>query len=123
MPRALASGRHRGGDVRVFVLTSSRANGLVERERKTRLSPRFKSFASADYSGRMFEACIPLGPCLTSNSTLVFSQGLEAAALDFAEVREEVVTALIGVMKEEALGIVEPFYGTGLSAHYLRSIK
>jgi hypothetical protein len=48
---------------------------------------------------------------------LVLCQSLESVALDFAEVREQILTALIGGDEAEALGIVEPFHGAGLSAH------
>ena len=124
VPRALASGRHRGGDVRVFVLTSSRANGLVERETKNAAFAAFlKSFASADYSGRMFEACIPLGPCLTSNSTRWFSARVLKPLLWISRKCAKGRHRPDRGDEAEALGIVEPFYGTGLSAHYLRSIK
>src|SRR5690606_32553096 len=52
---------------------------------------------------------------------LVFSQALETLALDFGEVGEQVVAAAFRSDEAEALGVVEPLDGTGLSAH-LRSI-
>jgi len=44
---------------------------------------------------------------------LVFRQGLEAVALDFAEVANRFVAAVIGGDEAEALGVVEPLDGTG----------
>jgi hypothetical protein len=49
--------------------------------------------------------------------TLIFSKSSEALGFDFAEMRKKIVAALLGGDKAKALGIVEPFDGTGLSAH------
>src|SRR5436190_14339637 len=44
---------------------------------------------------------------------LVLLQGLEAGALDFGEVGEEILAAAVGFDEAEAFGIVEPLHGTG----------
>src|SRR6185369_2612607 len=44
---------------------------------------------------------------------LVLLQGLEARALDFGEVGEEVLAAAIRFDEAEAFGVVEPLHGTG----------
>ena len=48
---------------------------------------------------------------------LVFSQALESCRLDVLEMGEQVGAARVGRDEAEALGIVEPFYGAGLSSH------
>jgi hypothetical protein len=48
---------------------------------------------------------------------LIFSESPEALGFDFAEMRKKVVAALLRGDKAKALGVVEPFDGTGLSAH------
>src|SRR3954471_14688338 len=54
---------------------------------------------------------------------LVFLEGLEARTLDFREVREEVLAAAIGFDEAEALGVVEPFHGTGAHCVSFRKIS
>ena len=74
--RALMSGRHRGGDVRQWgpVLTPSRANGLVERERKKRGFRRVSNHSRVLITaGECSKLAYPSGPALTSNSTRWFS--------------------------------------------------
>jgi hypothetical protein len=51
--------------------------------------------------------------------TLFFSQALEAVALNFLEVCEQVSTAAIGRDEAKAFCIVKPFYGTGLRSHVI----
>lgn len=46
---------------------------------------------------------------------LAFPQGFEAFSLDGTEVDEQVGTSTIGGDKTKALGIVEPFDGSGLT--------
>ncbi|SCC92019.1 hypothetical protein THIX_20069 [Thiomonas sp. X19] len=48
---------------------------------------------------------------------LVFGQGLEAAALNFAEMDEQVSVAAILGNKAEALAFVEPFHNARLGRH------
>lgn len=48
---------------------------------------------------------------------LVFSKALETIGLNIPEVDKQVLAALIGFNKAEALGIVEPFYRAGLRTH------
>src|ERR1700710_1734381 len=58
---------------------------------------------------------------------LVFQQGLEAGALDVAEVGEQVSAARVLSDEAEALALVEPLHGAGLGRHgrlsYLSIIK
>src|SRR4051812_34667185 len=53
---------------------------------------------------------------------LVLLQGLEARALDFGEVREEVFAAAIGLDEAETLGVVEPLDGAGAHCNSFRDI-
>src|SRR5882757_4294648 len=46
-------------------------------------------------------------------AALAFGQGLEAAALDFLEVGEEVFTTFTRGDEAKTLGVVEPLHGTG----------
>jgi hypothetical protein len=48
--------------------------------------------------------------------TLAFGQGLETAALDFAEVREQILAAAVLGDETEAFAFVEPFDGAGLGS-------
>jgi len=49
--------------------------------------------------------------------SLIFSQRLEPAALNFLEMSEEVLSTAIRGDEPEALAFVEPFHGTGFSRH------
>jgi hypothetical protein len=55
-------------------------------------------------------------------NALVFGERPEAFALDLAEVGEKIFAPLFRCDETEALGVIEPFDGAGLSAH-LRSCK
>ena len=44
---------------------------------------------------------------------LVLFQGLEACALDFREMREQVFTAAVRGDEAEALGVIEPLHDAG----------
>jgi hypothetical protein len=48
---------------------------------------------------------------------LVFGKTLETSGLNIPEVGEQVVAALVRFDKAEALGIVKPFYCSGLRTH------
>ena len=50
-------------------------------------------------------------------NALIFLQRLEARALHFGEVSEEIVAACVRLDKAEALSVVEPFDDTSLSGH------
>src|SRR5207302_5854334 len=50
---------------------------------------------------------------------VVLLQGLEPARLDGREVHEEILAAVIGRDEAEALGVVEPLYGTCIHACFL----
>src|SRR5690606_20140572 len=54
---------------------------------------------------------------------LVLGQGLEARALDLAEMREEVLATAVGGDEAEALGFVEPLDGSGLICHSITSLN
>src|SRR3954465_13264910 len=54
---------------------------------------------------------------------LVLLEGLESRTLDLGEVREEVLAAAIGFDEAEALGVVEPFHGTGAHCVSFRKIS
>src|SRR5690349_20476365 len=54
---------------------------------------------------------------------LRFGQGLEARALDLAEVGEQVLAAAVGRDEAEALALIEPLHGTGLSRHVECPVK
>src|SRR3989442_7885589 len=53
---------------------------------------------------------------------LVFDQGLEARALNVAEVCEQVSAARVLSDEAVALAFVEPFHGTGLGRHFRNPI-
>ncbi len=53
---------------------------------------------------------------------LVFGERLEAFALDFLEVGEEILAAIVGGDESKALAFVEPFDGSGFGGNVLLSL-
>ena len=75
---------------------------------------RMKRSDRADIAGFFAFRAIRAG----ERHALVFSQALEAFRLDVLEVGEQVRAACVRCDEAEALGIVEPFHGAGLSSHF-----
>jgi hypothetical protein len=54
---------------------------------------------------------------------VVLGELLEARALDFLEVGEEVLAAVVGGDEAEALGVVEPFDDAGFCSHVVTPVS
>jgi hypothetical protein len=54
---------------------------------------------------------------------LAFLQGLETLSLNFREMGEQIITAIVGSNEAEAFRIVEPLYGTSCHVTFLKKLR
>ena len=106
-------------------MCGTRIPGELERPRvrapqtkKTRHQPRFlsRSLCSGGANGCRLQAFGAVADF--EFYALIFSQGAETVALNFAEMGEQVVTTTIGSDETEAFSVIEPFNDASLSTHF-----